>query len=228
MRMKVLIVEDEPSIASAVRQGLEEAGMNVEVARDGLRGFDMAMHGSYALIVLDVMLPGMDGLRICQRLRDARVTTPILMMTARDAVEDRVKGLDIGADDYLPKPFEFPELIARARALTRRDRVHKARVIRVHDLEIDTNAHRVSRAGQEISLTAREFALLEILAANEGKVLTRDVIQDRVWDGFELYSNTVDAYIKMLRKKIDAPFEVKLIHTVHGTGYTVRSPIRDA
>jgi len=226
--MKVLIVEDEPSIASAVRQGLEEAGMNVDVARDGLRGLDLAMHGSYALIVLDVMLPGIDGLRICQRLRDARVTTPILMMTARDAVEDRVKGLDLGADDYLPKPFEFPELIARARALTRRDRVHKARVIRVHDLEIDTNAHRVTRNGQEIPLTTREFALLEILAANEGKVLTREVIQDRVWDGFELYSNTVDAYIKMLRKKVDAPFEVKLIQTVHGIGYTVRSPIRDA
>jgi len=226
--MRVLVVEDEPSIAAAVRQGLQEAGMQVDLVTDGRRALNMAVESRYALIVLDIMLPGLDGMQVCERLRQAKITTPILMMTARDAVEDRVQGLDLGADDYLPKPFEFPELIARARALTRRDRIHKARIIRVHDLEIDTGAHRVTRCGLEIGLTAREFSLLEVLAANEGKVLTREVLQERVWEGFELYSNTVDAYIKMLRKKIDAPFDVKLIHTVHGTGYTVRSPIRDA
>lgn len=226
--MKVLVVEDEPSIAAAVRQGLQEAGMNVEVVKDGIRALELALEGSYSLIVLDIMLPGLDGMQVCRRLRDAKVTTPILMMTARDAVEDRVKGLDIGADDYLPKPFEFPELIARARALTRRDRIHKSKVIHVHDLEIDTGARRVKRNGQEITLTAREYDLLEFLCANEGKVMTRDLIQERVWRGYELYSNTVDAYIKMIRKKIDAPFDSKLIQTVHGTGYMVRSPIHDS
>ncbi|MBN9502315.1 MAG: DNA-binding response regulator [Armatimonadetes bacterium 55-13] len=226
--MKVLVVEDEPAIAAAVKQGLQEAGMNVELTGDGIRALEMGLNGAYGLIVLDIMLPGLDGMQVCQKLREAKVTTPILMMTARDSLDDKVKGLDLGADDYLPKPFEFPELIARARALTRRDRLHKSRVIRVHDLEIDTGAHRVKRAEQEITLTAREYALLELLAANEGKVLTRDVIQERVWEGFELYSNTVDAFIKMLRKKVDAPFDIKLIQTVHGTGYTMRSPIRDS
>ena len=226
--MRILVVEDEESIARVVQRGLQEERYEVDVAHDGTEGLHLATERAYALIVLDLMLPGVDGWQICKELRSRRDTTPILMLTARDAVSDRVKGLETGADDYLPKPFDFTELLARVRALLRRDKVHKSRVIKIADLEIDTGAHRVTRAGQEIALTPREYSLLEALAANEGRVLTREVIQERVWMDEESYSNTVDVHIGTLRRKIDSGHPVRLIQTVHGFGYTLKVPEREA
>jgi two-component system copper resistance phosphate regulon response regulator CusR len=170
------------------------------------------------------MLPGIDGWEVCRRLRDIRDTTPIMMLTARDSVRDRVHGLEIGADDYLPKPFDFAELIARVHALIRRDRVHRSRVIHIDDLVIDTGTRTVTRMGQQISLTNREYTLLEALASREGQVLTREAIMERVWMDEDSYSNTVDVYIGLLRKKIDSGHDVKLIQTAHGVGYVLRGP----
>jgi len=222
--VRILLVEDDAAIAAVVRRGLEGARFQVDVAEDGETGLRQALAHEYGVILLDVMLPKLDGWAVCERLRARKVTTPILMLTARDAVSDRVKGLETGADDYLPKPFDFTELLARVRALLRRDKVHKGRVIHVGDLEVDTTAGVVRRAGQEIALTRREFSLLEALAANEGRVLSREVILERVWMDEESYSNTVDVHIGLLRKKIDAGHDVKLIQTVHGVGYTLRAP----
>ena len=221
---RVLLIEDETGIAELIRRGLADAGYMVDHAANGLAGEKMARENLYALIVLDLMLPGKDGLRICEDLRASRIATPILMLTARDTVDDRVRGLDQGADDYLPKPFDFSELLARVRSLLRRDRVHRSRVIRVADLTVDTAQRRVVRGGVEIGLSHREYELLEALAAHESQVLTREAIQERVWMDEESYSNTVDVYIGMLRKKIDAGHDVKLIQTVRGTGYTLRAP----
>jgi DNA-binding response OmpR family regulator len=226
--VKVLVVEDEPAIASVVRRGLEQARYQVEVASDGAYGLELALAGNYGLIVLDLMLPQLDGMQVCAELRAQRCRTPILMLTARGEVLDRVKGLEAGADDYLAKPFEFIELLARARALIRRDKVHKASVFRVADLEVDTGRHRVTRAGREIALSPREYTLLEALASHEGQVLTREAIQDRVWMDEDAYSNTVDVYVGLLRKKVDAESDVKLIHTVRGAGYTLRRPDPEA
>lgn len=222
--MRILLIEDDTAIASVVRRGLQSARFEVDWAADGHEGLRLAQEREYGLILLDLMLPGIDGWKICETLRSRRNPTPILMLTARDAVSDRVRGLELGADDYLPKPFDFTELVARVKALIRRDRLHKGRVIRVADLEIDTDASVVRRGGQEIHLTRREYTLLEALAANEGRVLTREVILDRVWMDEESYSNTVDVHIGLLRKKIDAGQAVRLIHTVHGVGYTLRGP----
>lgn len=222
--MKILVIEDDTGIANMIRRGLEDANYQVDVAADGATGQEMALENSYHLLVLDLMLPKMDGLRVCEELRSRRNRVPVLMLTARDAVDDRVRGLDTGADDYLPKPFDFQELIARVRALLRRDRMHRTRVIRVGDLEIDTAQRRVTRAGKEIGLSHREYELLEALAAYESQVLTREAIQERIWMNEESSSNTVDVYIGMLRKKIDAGHPVKLIQTVHGAGYTLRQP----
>lgn len=222
--MRLLLVEDEPAIAGLIKQGLEEAGYTIDWARDGTEGLRRASEEPYSLILLDIMLPGVDGWGVCERLRARRDTTPILMLTARDAIRDRVRGLEMGADDYLPKPFDFEELLARIRALLRRGVIHRTRTIRIADLEIDTGARRVTRAGRLVALTQREYALLEALAAREGRALTREFILERVWTNEESYSNTVDVYIGMLRKKIDAGHDVKLIHTVHGVGYTLRGP----
>lgn len=221
---KLLVVEDEPAIREVVRLGLEEAGYRVDVAADGPTGLDLASTEGYSAIVLDLMLPGLGGLEVCRRLRERKVTTPVLMLTARDAVPDRVKGLDVGADDYLTKPFAFDELEARIRALLRRDRVHKSPVIKIADLEIDTGKHEVRRAGALLKLTNREYTLLEALASHEGYVFTREQIQERVWLDEDSLSNTVDVYIGMLRKKVDAGRSHKLIQTVHGVGYTLRLP----
>lgn len=226
--MRILIIEDEKGIASVIRRGLEEAHYTVDVAGDGRTGLEMAETNNYALILLDLMLPGIDGLRICEELRRQRNRVPILMLTARDTISDKVRGLDTGADDYLPKPFDFQELMARVRALVRRDKIHKVRIIRVADLEIDTAQHKVTRAGAPIGLSHREYELLEALAAHESQVLSREAIQERIWMNEESYSNTVDVYIRMLRKKIDAGHSVKLIHTVHGVGYTLRLPDTEA
>ncbi|HEX5324154.1 MAG TPA: response regulator transcription factor [Capsulimonadaceae bacterium] len=222
-----MVVEDEPVIAAAIKEGLEEEHFQVEIAREGRAGLRMAEEGPFAVIVLDLMLPGLDGWAICQRLRENGIDTPILMLTARGAADERVRGLEMGADDYLPKPFHFPEILARVRALVRRDRMHRGKVIRIADLVIDTQARQVTRAGKTVSLTHREYTLLEALAAREGRVLTRETIQERVWmDDASLasYSNTVDVHIGQLRKKIDSDNPVKLIQTIRGAGYALRRP----
>jgi len=226
--MKVLVIEDDAGIGKMVRRGLEDANFQVDWALDGATGLKLAVEAAYSVIILDLMLPKIDGWRVCEELRSQRNRTPVLMLTARDAVEDRVRGLDLGADDYLPKPFDFTELVARIRALVRRDKMHHTRIIRVGDLEIDTAQRRVCRAGRTIGLSHREYELLESLAANEGRVLTREAIQDRVWMAENSFSNTVDVYIRMLRKKIDAGHPVKMIQTVHGVGYTLRLPDAEA
>jgi two-component system copper resistance phosphate regulon response regulator CusR len=225
--MRILVIEDEPSLADVVASGLSQAGYDVTVANDGLTGLAHARQTMYSVILLDIMLPGMSGWEICETLRQERNTVPILMLTARDAVRDRVHGLELGADDYLPKPFDFTELIARVGALLRRDRIVKSRIIRVSDLEIDMGARTVQRGGREISLTPREYALLEALASHEGQILSRDVIQQRVWMDEESFSNTVDVYVGILRKKLDTGPDDRLIHTVHGVGYVLRSPRND-
>jgi two-component system copper resistance phosphate regulon response regulator CusR len=177
--MKILLIEDTEMIAELVKTGLEEARFTVELAQDGQTGLQKAIDGAYALIILDLMLPKLDGWSVCAALRSRPDPIPILMLTARDAVEDRIRGLDAGADDYLPKPFDFGELLARVRALLRREKLQRARVLRIADLEIDTSHVRVRRAGREIYLTPKEYALLEGLAANEGRVLTREMISPR-------------------------------------------------
>jgi DNA-binding response OmpR family regulator len=222
--MRILLVEDDAPIARVVRRGLEQAHYRVDMAEDGETGLRMARESDYALLILDVKLPRLDGWHVCEELRLLRSPVPILMLTARGALEDRVRGLETGADDYLAKPFEFPELLARVRALIRRDRVHRTRVIRVADLEIDTAQRRVTRGGTLIGLSRREYDLLEALAAHEGQVLTREVIQERIWQDEESYSNTVDVYVGLLRKKVDAGHAAKLIQTVRGVGYTLRRP----
>jgi DNA-binding response OmpR family regulator len=221
--MKILLVEDDPGIARLMGRALDQAGYSADVANDGPTGLSMARDNAYGLIVLDVMLPGMDGWKICEELRGDGSRVPILMVTARDMVDDRVKGLDLGADDYLPKPFQIQELLARVRALLRRDKMHKTRVIRVADLVIDTAQRKVTRSGVEIGLSHKEYELLEALAAHESQVLTREVIQERVWMDEEASSNIVDVYINILRKKVDAGHDVKLIQTIRGWGYTLRA-----
>jgi len=180
--------------------------------------------GTYGLVVLDLMLPKLDGFEVCSQLRRNRSTVPILMLTARDEIDDRVRGLDVGADDYLPKPFDVRELQARVRALLRRDKVLKTGVLTIDDLEIDSSAKTVRRGGKEVHLTPREFSLLEALTRNVGRTLTREMILDSVWNNEEALENTVNFHVTSLRKKIDTEGATKLIHTVHGFGYVLRSP----
>ena len=221
--MKLLIVEDDPDISALMREGLDEAGYYTLVCRDGERALRLAQSGSYSLILLDVMLPTMSGTEVCRRLRTAGNVTPILMVTAKDGVPDRVSGLELGADDYLVKPFDFSELLARVRALLRRDHARKQSLIQIDDLVVDTAGHTVTRGGNPVSLTAREYTLLEALARHTGQVLTREAILSRVWVDEQSVSNVVDVYIKNLRKKIDEGAHKKLIHTVHGLGYVLRT-----
>ena len=220
--MRILLVEDDEAIAEVVKQGLEESFYSVDVAHDGIRGLEMAEEELYSLLILDIMLPGMDGFEICRNIRGGRNLVPVLMLTARDGINDRVHGLDIGADDYLPKPFEFSELLARVRSLLRRDKIHRTRVICIGDLEIDTGTHLARRGGQEIRLTPREYDLLEALASHEGRPISREAILDHVWMDDESSSNTVDVCIGQLRKKVDSDFDVKLIQTVHRVGYMIK------
>lgn len=222
--MRMLVVEDDEEIAAQIAKALRGDGYTVDVLENGADAAEEVSINAYQLVVLDVMLPGMDGWSVCRELRRRRENVPVLMLTARDSVEDRVRGLEEGADDYLVKPFDARELLARVRALLRRDKVVKTGVIRVADLEIDSKAHRVSRGGMEVRLTPREYSLLEALARNVGRTLTREAILERVWNSEENTENAVNFHVTSLRKKIDAGHDPKLIHTVHGFGYVMRSP----
>jgi two-component system copper resistance phosphate regulon response regulator CusR len=220
--MHLLIVEDETKTAAYLSKGLRENGFTVDVASDGLDGLHMALAGAHDLIVLDLMLPRLDGWSILKELRVARRKTPVLILTARDAVTDRVKGLEAGADDYLIKPFAFSELVARIRVALRRTQSQTATVIEVGDLALDTLARRASRQGQRIDLTAKEFALLWLLMRHSGEVVSRTLIAEKVWDmNFDGDSNVVEVAVRRLRRKVDSPFERALIHTVRGSGYVL-------
>ena len=222
--MKILIVEDEPKTGDYLRQGLSEAGFVVDLARDGLDGLHAATTAEYDLIVLDVMLPRLDGWGVLETLRRGGQQTPVLFLTARDQVEDRVRGLELGADDYLVKPFAFSELLARVRTLLRRGRAKEPEVLRAADLEIDLLRRRVLRAGQRIDLTAKEFALLELLLRRQGEVLPRSLIASQVWDmNFDSDTNVIEVAVRRLRAKVDDPFEPKLIRTVRGMGYVLEA-----
>ena len=222
--MRILLVEDNADIAEFVQRGLQEERFEVAVAGDGESGLQAAIDELFGLIILDIMLPQRDGFSVCEELRKRWITTPILMLTARDAVADRVRGLEAGADDYLPKPFDFSELLARVQALLRRDRLHKGRRIVIGDMEIDTRTRKVTRAGHEVPLREREYTLLEALATRAGQVLSREFIQEQVWQDDESLSNTVDVHMAQLRKKLDSGHGIKLIQTVYGQGYTLKLP----
>ncbi|MBW8004699.1 MAG: response regulator transcription factor [candidate division NC10 bacterium] len=221
--MRLLVVEDEKKVASFIKQGLEEESYAVDVASDGEEGLGMALDRVHDLIILDILLPKMDGLRILQELRREKVTTPVLLLTVRATIEDKVLGLDAGADDYLTKPFAFEELLARVRALLRRRAEAEPPVLQVADLTLDPARHVVARGGEKVELTPREFALLAYFMRNPGRVLTRTTISEHVWDyNFDTMTNVIDVYVNYLRKKIDAGREPKLIHTVRGVGYVLK------
>jgi heavy metal response regulator len=221
--MRILIVEDEKKIASFIKRGLKEEGYAVDVAYDGEEGHFLATTNEYDLIILDLMLPKVDGLSLCRSLRQDKDTVPILMLTAKAEVGDTVEGLDSGADDYLTKPFAFEELLARIRALLRKKIAQPATKLRVADLELDLLNHKVTRAKKEITLTTKEFLLLEYLMRNADTVVTRTMISEHVWDiNFDTESNVIDVHINYLRRKIDQGFPKKLIHTVRGRGYILK------
>ena len=223
--MRILVVEDEKQLAGILRRGLREHGYAADEAHDGEDALSLVETSEYDLIVLDVMLPGLSGLEIARTLRARRIGTPILMLTARDTVDDRVAGLDSGADDYLIKPFAFRELLARIRALLRRDDLVKDPILRVADLEVDTVSREVRRGGQLVPLASKEYAVLEYLVRNPNRVLTRTQIAEHVWDyDFTAMSNVVDVYIRYLRRKLDDGCEPRLIRTVRGTGYQLKAP----
>lgn len=223
--MRILVVEDERKLATVLQRGLREHGYAVDVAHDGEEGLALAEIEPYDLLVLDVLLPKIDGIALCEHLRARQNNVPILMLTARDSLDDRVRGLDSGADDYLTKPFAFRELLARVRALLRRDRPSKHPVIRIGDLEIDTITRSVRRGGRPIALTSKEYAILEYFARNPNRVLTRTQIAEHVWNyDFVAMSNVVDVYVGYLRRKLGDDHEPRLLHTVRGTGYQLRIP----
>jgi heavy metal response regulator len=218
--MRLLIVEDEPKMAAFLKQGLEEQRYAVDVACTGEDGLHWALNFPYDIILLDIMLPGLDGLELCRILRDRHIHTPILMLTARDTVDDRVAGLDYGADDYLVKPFAFRELLARLRALSRRETRHNSAVLQVGDLVLDTVTHSARRGDKQIELTTKEYGLLEFLMLHPNQVLSRTVIAEHLWNyDYSPESNVVDVYIRYLRRKIDDGYEDKYIRTIRGTGY---------
>lgn len=222
--MKVLIVEDEPKTGDYLKQGLSEAGFVADLARDGVDGRHLALTDDYDLVVLDVMLPGLDGWQVLREIRQAGRHMPVLFLTARDQVEDRVKGLELGADDYLVKPFAFSELLARVRTLLRRGKSKEPELLQVADLDLDLLRRRVTRAGKRIDLTAKEFALLELLLRRQGEVLPRSLIASQVWDmNFDSDTNVIEVAMRRLRAKIDDDFEPKLIRTVRGMGYVLEN-----
>ena len=218
--MRLLLVEDDSRIAAFVAKGLRENSYAVDLAPDGDEATYLASINSYDLFILDINLPNKDGFEVCRELRESGINKPILMLTARDAIDDRISGLDTGADDYLTKPFEFRELLARLRALLRRQSEVRAPKIVIADLEIDTVSQNVRRVGKKIDLTAKEYSLIEFLALNKGKVVGREEISEHVWDdSFDPFSNLIEVYIKRLRKKLDEGYPIQLIHTRRGSGY---------
>jgi heavy metal response regulator len=222
--MRVLLIEDDRKVASFIRKGLEEEGYAVDMAADGETGLAMGLDRLHDAVILDVMLPKKSGFQVLRELRQAKVVTPVLLLTARDAVEDKVQGLDAGADDYLTKPFAFAELLARLRALLRRGSEARAPILQAADLVLDPATRTVRRGGEPIALTNREFALLEYFLRNPGRVLTRTMIAEHVWDySFDSATNVIDVYVNYLRKKIDANREPKLLHTVRGVGYVLKA-----
>lgn len=222
--MRVLVVEDESKIAGFIKRGLKEEGYSVDVALDGEEGYFLASTQDYDLIVLDLMLPKMDGLSLCRKLREGKIAVPILMLTAKDMVKDKVAGLDSGANDYLTKPFAFEEFLARCRALLRKHDVQSATKLQVGDLSLDLLTHKVARAGKDIVLTPKEFALLEYFMRHEGTVVTRTMISEHVWDmHFDTFTNVIDVYINYLRNKIDRGYEKPLLQTLRGRGYLFKA-----
>jgi len=221
--MKILVVEDEKKVASFIKRGLEEEKYEVMTVHDGEEGLKLGLERAFDLIILDVMLPKKDGVTIMKELRAKKIHTPVLMLTAKDSVEDIVAGLDSGSDDYLTKPFAFAELLARVRALLRRSELDRGAEIRFGDLRLDPVTHKVWRKDKEIDLTAKEYALLEYLIRNPNQVLTRTMIAEHVWDyTFDSFTNIIDVYVNYLRKKIDRDADKKLIHTVRGVGYILK------
>ena len=223
--MRILIVEDEPKVASFIRRALEEESYAVDVCPDGIQGRDLAFEVNYDLIILDLMLPNLPGLEFLKNIRAKKVKAPVLILTARSEVDQRVKGLDAGADDYLTKPFAIEELLARARALLRRASGETSGILQIGDLILNPITHEVTRNEQRIELTSKEYALLEYMMRNTGRVLTRPMISEHVWDlDFDTFTNVIDVYISYLRNKIDKGWEHNLIHTVRGAGYTLKTP----
>ena len=221
--MRILVIEDEAKAAQFVKKGLTESGYTVDIAHDGEEGLCMALETDYQLIILDIMLPKRDGWYVLEKFRQQNHMTPILLLTARDAVDDRVKGLNLGADDYLPKPFVFSELLARVQALLRRGgNIQQNDILKIADLEVDLIKHRVIRKGKRIELSPKEFSLLSLLMRRQGQTLSRTVIAEQVWDmNFDSDTNIVDVAVKRLRNKVDDPFTKKLIHTARGIGYVL-------
>lgn len=224
--MKILIVEDEIKTGEYLRQSLREAGFNADLVHNGVDGLHLAQEGDYDLVILDVMLPGMDGWQVLTHLRRRGLEMPVLFLTAKDQVQDRIKGLELGADDYLVKPFSFAELLARARTILRRGRNGtEVTILQVADLELDLLRRRVSRSGKRIDLTAKEFGLLELLMRRQGEVLPRSLIASQVWDmNFDSDSNVIEVAMRRLRAKIDDAYDAKLIQTVRGMGYVLEAP----
>jgi two-component system copper resistance phosphate regulon response regulator CusR len=222
--MRILLIEDEKKTQAFLAKGLREAGFDVEIAGDGETGLKLARATRHELLIVDVLLPGKDGWAVVAELRGEGFQAPILFLTARDGVKDRVKGLELGADDYLVKPFAFSELLARVRSVLRRSPVREAEQLRIQDLEIDTRRHKAVRSGVALNLTAKEFLLLAHLARFAGEVVSRTEIVEQVWDiNFETETNVVDVMVRRLRAKVDDPFETKLVHTVRGAGYVLKA-----
>jgi heavy metal response regulator len=221
--MRVLIVEDEKKVAAFIKKGLEEETYAVDTAHNGEDGLHMGLENQYDLIILDLMLPVINGLEVLSRLRENKVDTPILLLTAKDSVEDKVTGLNTGADDYLTKPFAFSELLARIRVLLRRGKAETKTVLQIKGLSLDLVSHKVKRNDEEIELTGKEYSLLEYFMRNQGKVLTRTMIAEHVWDyNFDTFTNVIDVYVNHLRKKIDKGYPEKLLHTLRGVGYIMK------
>ncbi len=225
--MKILVIEDEVKTVRLIKQGLEEQQWEVDVAYDGVMGYQLATRTPYSLIISDIILPGINGLDLCRQLRDAQVKSPILLLTALGTTDDKITGLDAGADDYLPKPFEFRELLARIRALTRRNTgyLQTENCLRIADLELNLDTKMVTRGTKEIALTAKEFALLEYFIRHQSRVISKVELAEKIWDiTFDTGTNVIEVYVNFLRKKIDKDFDQKLLHTQIGLGYVLKSP----